>query len=208
MRSPIQLDRYVCPYPATQPTSPAPTSSSTAITSMCLSDFRMPSSIAICARPGEANRCGATTPSTAASPRSASGRAEVRHELAELLGGTRPERASRSTSAPSTAWAGPRAPAGDRCSRATTSSAAQALGRVTRGRSQSSNYRSSWVPCAAMRPSSSTTISSASAIVERRWAMIRVVRPAMTRAARPGSHVRWTHRPTRWPRPGSARAGR
>src|SRR6476469_6034042 len=35
---------------------------------------------------------------------------------------------------------------------------------------------SSCVPRAAIRPSSSTTISSASAIVESRWAMISVVR--------------------------------
>src|ERR1019366_9503158 len=38
----------------------------------------------------------------------------------------------------------------------------------------------SCVPCATTRPSSSTTISSARAIVDRRWAMIRVVRPAIT----------------------------
>ena len=39
---------------------------------------------------------------------------------------------------------------------------------------------SSWRPRATTRPSSSTTISSASAIVERRWAMMIVVRPRMT----------------------------
>ena len=38
---------------------------------------------------------------------------------------------------------------------------------------------SSCVPCAAIRPSSSTTISSASAIVDSRWAITNVVRPAM-----------------------------
>ena len=39
---------------------------------------------------------------------------------------------------------------------------------------------SSWRSVAATRPSSSTTISSASAIVERRWAITNVVRPAIS----------------------------
>ena len=38
---------------------------------------------------------------------------------------------------------------------------------------------SSWVPRATTAPCSSTMISSASAIVERRWAMMNVVRPAI-----------------------------
>ena len=42
----------------------------------------------------------------------------------------------------------------------------------------------SWRPRAATRPSSSTTISSASAIVESRWAMMIVVRPSITVAQR------------------------
>ena len=50
--------------------------------------------------------------------------------------------------------------------------------RRSRGRPRSSPTRSSCVPRAATRPWSRTTISSASAIVERRCAMITVVRSA------------------------------
>ena len=48
--------------------------------------------------------------------------------------------------------------------------------RRSRGRPRSSRAGRRGLPRAAIRPSSITTISSASAIVERRWAMITVVR--------------------------------
>ena len=43
---------------------------------------------------------------------------------------------------------------------------------------------SAWEPCSTMRPSSITTIRSASRMVERRWAMTIAVRPAMHGAHR------------------------
>ncbi len=43
--------------------------------------------------------------------------------------------------------------------------------------------RSSWVPCSCTTPSLSPTIRSAFLMVERRWAMIRVVRPTLARSS-------------------------
>ena len=51
----------------------------------------------------------------------------------------------------------------------------RAPGRRTRRRAAIS---SSWVPCSTIRPSSSTTMRSASRIVDRRWAITSAVRPA------------------------------
>ena len=58
------------------------------------------------------------------------------------------------------------------------------------------------------RPWSSTTISSASEIVERRWAMTNVVRPAIASSSASLISARSRRRPTRSRRRGSARAGR
>ena len=55
--------------------------------------------------------------------------------------------------------------------------------RRSRGRAASSRAARRGCRGRATRPSSSTTISSASAIVERRWAMMNVVRPAITSAS-------------------------
>ncbi len=49
--------------------------------------------------------------------------------------------------------------------------------RIQAGSARSS---SSWLPRSTTRPASMTTISSASEIVERRWATTKVVRPAIT----------------------------
>ena len=122
------------------------------------------------------------------------GRAEQEHDRERGAQPVRPrepvERASAAaSSAPTTSrWtfssgAGRRA-----CSRAARPSSRHFLlgddararaGRAprSRGRPRSTPTRSSCVPRAATRPWSSTTISSARAIVERRWAMITVVRP-------------------------------
>ena len=58
----------------------------------------------------------------------------------------------------------------------------QAASRRSRGRAAESSSSSSWLPRAATRPSSSTTISSASAIVDSRCAITNVVRPSITSA--------------------------
>ena len=55
-----------------------------------------------------------------------------------------------------------------------------ARARRSRGTARTSSSSSSCVPRAATRPSSSTTISSASEIVDRRWAITNVVRPSIT----------------------------
>ena len=81
--------------------------------------------------------------------------------------------------------------------------------RGSRGRRRSSPSSSSCGPRAATRPSSSTTISSASAIVESRWAMMIVVRPAHRLAqAEPDARLRAWRRPTPSRRRGSGCAGR
>ena len=59
-------------------------------------------------------------------------------------------------------------------------------GRGSRGRRCSSRAARRACRAPQIRPPSSTTISSASAIVERRWAMISVVRPLIT-SRRPGA---------------------
>ena len=61
--------------------------------------------------------------------------------------------------------------------RAPRTPARAARARRSRGRPGSSSSSSSCVPRATMRPRSRTTSSSASAIVESRWATISVVRP-------------------------------
>ena len=54
--------------------------------------------------------------------------------------------------------------------------------RRSLGTARSARAARSWLPWATIRPCSSTTISSASAIVERRWAITNVVRPAIASA--------------------------
>ena len=81
------------------------------------------------------------------------------------------------------ALTGPPPPARPACASGRPGRAAPS--RRSRGTARRPSSSSSCVPCATTAPCSSTTISSASAIVESRWAMTNVVRPAITsRSAR------------------------
>ena len=100
--------------------------------------------------------------------------AQQREQLAAACACGRARRAGSPSSAPHR----PATSRSTACGSGTPGPAARA--RRSRGRARSPRAARSWVPRAATRPSSSTTISSASEMVERRWAITNVVRPSIT----------------------------